>query len=97
MTWDDFLEHNQYSMDYDEWEAIDDEDKVFMQDTIDFFKELLKTNAEEPEEIIHIEQELAGDPFEAWTKLRVYFSDYNDWDEMIVKCAFRHPPYAVVR
>ena len=97
MTWDDFLEYNQYSMDYDEWEALDDEDKVFMSDTIDGFKSLLETNQEEPEEIRYIEQELPGDPFEAWTKLRVYFSDYNDWDEMIVRSAFRHPPYAVVR
>ena len=97
MTWDDFLEYNQYNMDYDEWEAIDDEEKVFMSDTIDSFKRLLEVNQEEPKEIIYIEQELAGDPFEAWTKLRVYFSDYNDWDDMIVKSAFRHPPYAVVR
>ena len=97
MTWDQFLEYNQYGMDYDEWEKLDDEDKLFMEEVIDDFKRKLEYNAEEPEEIVHIEQEQAGDPFEAWTKFRVYFSDYDYDDQMIVKVAFRHPPYAVVR
>ena len=97
MNWDQFLELNQYDMSFEEWEALDDEDKLFMEDCIDGFKSLLEANGEEPEEIIHIEQEEAGYPFEAWTKFRVYFSDYDYDDNMIVKVAFRHPPYAVVR
>ena len=99
MGWNDFLEDNQYKMDYEEWEALDDEDKLFhMEEVIDDFKELLKVNAEEPEGIIHIEQELPGDPFEAWTKLRIYFSEFDDYHErQVVRVAFRHPPYAVVR
>ena len=97
MIWDDFLEGNQYGMDYEEWKKLDEDHQVDMEDVIDGFKALLKHNAEEPEEIIHIEQEEAGHPFEAWTKWRVYFSDYDYDDNMIVRFAFRHPPHAVVR
>ena len=99
MVWNDFLEDNQYGIPYEEWEAIDDEDKLFhMEEVIDDFKALLETNHEEPEDIIYIEQEVPGEGFEAWTKLRIYFSEFDEYYErQVVRVAFRHPPYVVVR
>ena len=99
MNWEEFLYENQYSMDDDEYEELDDEDYVFMEDAIEQLKVLLEVTGETSEDFIHIEQEEPGRTFEIWTKWRVYFSVYDDDLDggQRVQWAFRHPPYVVVK
>lgn len=93
MNWSQFLEQNQLDVDYEELEEIDEEDRIFhMEDVIDSLELLLKTNGESVEDIIYIEQEMGGDPFELWTKNMVYFSKIDDSNFWQVYSAFRHPP-----
>ena len=95
MTWEQFLESNQYDLDHEEWDTLDDDDRVYMNDIIDEFIRQLDHNQERAEEIIHIEQEEPGSPFEAWTKRLVYFWDYER-DNYVVSSANRNPPHVVV-
>ena len=98
MNWNQFLEQNQLNLDYEELEEIDedsDEYPIFhMEDVVDSLEILLKTNGESVEDIIYIEQEMGGDPFELWTKNMVYFSKIDDSDYWHVYSTFRHPPDA---
>ena len=99
MNWEDFLYENQYSIDDEEYEELDDEDKVFMEDAIAQLGQLFESVNETSEDIIHVEQEEPGGLFEIWTKWRVYFSVYDDDLDggQRVHVAFRHPPWAVVK
>ena len=102
MTWEQFLERNYYNVEEEDWMALNEEDPqtsliIEMEEVIDVFKQELRLYAEEPEDIIHIEQEEPGDEFEAWTKHRVYFMERDDSDVPQIHCGFRHPPYVVVK
>ena len=99
MDWEEFLYENQYSLDEDEYNELDEEDIVFMEYAIEDLKKLLEVTGETSEDFIHIEQEEPGGTFEIWTKYRIYFSTYDDDLDggQRVMWAFRHPPYAVVR
>ena len=99
MTWEQFLEDNQYNLDYEELEALDEDDLLInMEEIIDLFKETLEVNNESPKDIVYIEQD--GDYYrfvKIWTKYRVYFSHIDDSHDIHVYSAFRHPPYVVVK
>ena len=99
MTWEQFLEDNQYNLDYEEWEEMDEDDRLYhMEEIIDRFKEVLECNNENPEDIVHIEQDDENESFvEIWTKHRIYFTDIDDGNDIHVYSAFRHPPYVVVK
>ena len=95
MNWNQFLEQNQLDLEYEEWDSLDEEDRIFhMEDVKDALEHLLKVNGESVEDIIYIEQEMGGDPFELWTTDMVYFSKIDDGYDWQVYSTFRHPPDA---
>ena len=97
LTWKQFLDQNYYSASEEEWEALDEDDIQTMriatvQESIEDLKYELRKRNEKPEDITCIWQEFPGEPFEVWTRNKVYFSKENDSYNVLVHSANRHPP-----
>ena len=102
MNYDEFLEMNGQKMSEEEWKNMDDETHIqihHMEYLIQDLENKLEENRESIDDIFEIEQEEPGDQFWVWTKHRVYYSDEadTDFDELVVRCTFRRPAWAVAR
>ena len=97
LTWKQFLDQNYYGASEEEWEALDEDNIetmkiVTVQESIEDLKDELRIQKEKPKDITCIWQEFPGEPFEVWTRNKVYFSKENDSYNVLVHSANRHPP-----